>query len=96
MKVQNLVSSLARVIAVPLGWLIAISASHAAIPAGEEETTPPPRSEIQLDRMQVLHSLLGEKVVPLEQLRGQGALPRVEPPPVIAQDQTRTPPPPPP
>jgi hypothetical protein len=92
MKSENVWKLVTRILAVPFAWCIAIGASSAAVPEKKAGSILP-RSEGSFDRVNILHSLLGEELVPSDQIGRQNLSPPLAHPTLA--DETGSPPPPP-
>jgi hypothetical protein len=93
MKASHLLNALTRIVAIPVAWCIAIGPGSAAVSElSQTRAAAELGPGIPPERMQVLHSLLGKDVVPLELSGAQSAPPLV----VAGPGPGETPPPPPP
>jgi len=90
MKILTLSKLLSRIFALPTAWGVLVTPINAGMPEQNKAVTAGVPSSVPADRMKVLHSLLGEDIVPTE-LLGHTQTDLITPahPSVIAQQSPR-------
>jgi hypothetical protein len=94
MKAARSMKLLARALAVPAAWFMAINPSAPDVVAQGQNLSALPTAELPPDRLMMLHSLLGGDMVPSDLSRVGGIFPRPEALRVAGVDQMPSPPPP--